>query len=262
VSRWVTYSTIIEAPLVAERETSELRTALPSDRPVRLWAPGANAATLLGVSSWPVYLGLGPEEYFDPARVSSFHEETDAQDPVAIAKHVDWLRRNGVTHLITFEPLSSDHWPVRLVTSQFDRLLSRVWARFERPLLLYELLDAPGLIVDRSDAAVSVEEFSRRANSVSFRVSVPAATTIELRELAYPGWQVSIDGEPWPSEVSDSIYRRVEVPAGSHRIEWTYCPRSLQLGAVLSGLILAGWGWVWWRTRVTAPLPPPPNSSR
>ena len=124
------------------------------------------------------------------------------------------------------------------------------------------LQDGADDVVDRSGAAVSVAEFSQRANSVSFRVSVSAATTIELRELAYPGWQVSIDGETRPSEVSDSIYRRVEVPAGSHRIEWTYRPRSLQLGAVLSGLILAGWGWVWWRTRVTAPLPPPPNSSR
>jgi len=262
VSRWVTYSTIIEAPLVAEREASELRTALPSDRPVRLWAPGANAATLLGVSSFPVYLGLGPEEYFDPVHSSDFDAETDVKDPAAVVKHVDWLRRNGVTHLTTFEPLPSDLWPVRLITSQFDRLLSRVWARFDRPLLLYELLDAPGLIVDRSGVAVPFAEFSQQANSVSFRVSVPAATTIELRELAYPGWQVSVDGESRPGAASDSIYRRVEVPAGDHQIEWTYRPRSLQLGAILSGLILAGWGWVWWRTRAKAPSLPAPSSSQ
>lgn len=261
VSRWVTYTTLIPTRLVAEREGSEIRAALAqSPRPVRLWAPGANAPTLLGVSSWPVYLGLGPEEYFTPTWTSTFQEDTDKNDPAAIEKHVEWLLKNGVTHIISFEPLNPDQWHVRRVLTSFDRLLSRVWNRPDQPLHLYELLAPSGLIVDGRGAALPVESFSARCNRVSFQVSVTEPTIVELRELAYPGWDATIDGVSATSDKGPSIYRRVESPAGTHQIEWVYRPRSLQLGLCLSVLSLAGWAVLWWR--VKAQSPPTPRSNQ
>ena len=263
VSRWVTYATLIPTPVLAERDQSELRQVLQrSEQPVRLWAPGSNAATLLGVSCWPVYLGLGPEEYFTPGRMTDYHEETDHDDPQAIARHVDWLKSNGVTHILAFDPLPSDLWPVRLVSSQFDRVLSRTWARFDKPLYLYELREASGRIVNGDGTAIHPEVFTQQANQVSFRVTLPAANTVELRDLAYPGWQVSLDGVPTGSSASDSIYRRVDVTAGQHEIVWTYRPKSLRIGLLLSGLTLAGWLLIRKWARAKVPSPPTQNSSR
>lgn len=263
VSRWVTYATVLPVPLLDERANSGISQYLhTAKQPVRLWSPGANAATLLGDSCWPVYLGLGPEEYFDPKLMSSYHEEQDAHDPVAIERHVEWLRRNGVTHLISMAPLNADVWPVREVWRGFDLLMSRVWGLGDAPLIVYELKDAPGLVVDHAGRALPLQNWSDTANTRSFDVECPEPTTVELRELNYPGWQVTVDGHPATPESDEGIYRRVQVPRGTHHIEWTYRPRSFQLGAILSALTLLLWLVLWWRSRGTASSPPSPNSTR
>ena len=68
-----------------------------------------------------------------------------------------------------------------------------------------------------------------------------------LTDLAYPGWDARLDGEPVETVVVEGMYRGVDVPAGEHRLEWVYRPSPLRWGGMLSlfslllgtGLVLA-----------------------
>ncbi len=242
VSRWVTYAFMVDHPIVEMRETSEIREVLrQSARPVRLWSRGSNAATIEGVSAFPVYLGLGPREYFEEGLASDFKEDEQTSDPVAVAKQVDWLRRNGVTHILSFSPLDEALWKAKLIYRGGDQLLSRVWARSDSPFYLYECVDAPGRVVDSQGNRLEVEQFEHSANRVALTTSPTVDTKVVVRELAYPGWRVTVDGVEAPSQVVDSMYRGVDVKAGKHQIVWSYHPRSLVAGLVMSGLALLGW---------------------
>ncbi len=248
VSRWVTYAVMLDQPILEHRQTSEIRTELArSGRPVRLWARGSNAATLLGVSAFPVYLGLGPREYFEAPLASNYHEDEDLGNPAAVAKQAEWLRRNGVTHVLSFVPLNETEWSARLVYLGLDQLLSRVWGRVTEPLYLYEIIEVSGRVVDEQGQLLEAGSFEESANRLTLTVSPAAETTVVVRELAYPGWEVAVDGVPATARVVDSMYRGVEVTAGPHRIEWTYRPRSLWLGLGVSGVGLLVWVVVYWK---------------
>lgn len=58
-------------------------------------------------------------------------------------------------------------------------------------------------------------------------------------EAFYPGWQATIDGRPVDIERTDLHLQGVEVPAGRHRVEFSFHSRSLRLGTLLSALALA-----------------------
>ncbi len=259
VSRWVTYAFMRDYPaLTSLREESEVRKVLAqSKRPVRLWSRGQNAATIEGYSSFPVYVGLGPREYFDPQLASSYDEDKDLEDSAAVARQIDWLRHNGVTHILSFVPLSQGEWSVKLVYRGLDQVLTRAWDR-DSPLYLYECLDAPGRVVDGQGQRLDVESFEQTANRLTLTVSPKTDTTVVVRELAYPGWEVTVDGVSAESRVADAMYRAVDVPPGSHRIEWTYRPRSLWLGLGVSGLALLAWIVVYRKTSVRPETDNPP----
>jgi hypothetical protein len=58
-----------------------------------------------------------------------------------------------------------------------------------------------------------------------------------VRELNYPGWTVSIDGNP-AATTSTGVFREVPVSEGSHRVVWTYRPTSVRLGLIVSAVTL------------------------
>jgi hypothetical protein len=84
----------------------------------------------------------------------------------------------------------------------------------------------------------------------SFRVRSRESGRFVLKEQFFPGWKATVDGMESSVERSHGIFQSIHVPAGEHIVEFRYAPRSLLVGAPISGLgiLLAGWA-AWPRRR-------------
>ncbi len=242
VSRKQTYAQFLETPLIERLADSPVAGRLqrlqgPGGRPVRLFCDYQNLPTLLRVASTPVYLGLGPAEYFDESLVMPGRFPLG---PRPADKQVSWLRRAGVTHLLTRHPLDTSAWPVRLVGRYAgDSFLQVAYEGGNRRLefFLYGLTDTRGRL-SWLDGGGLAEITEYGANRVLATVDSSAGGRVVLTDLAYPGWEVRVDGRLAESVRVEGMYRGVDVPGGLHRIEWVYRPMSVFLGAVISGLSL------------------------
>lgn len=70
-------------------------------------------------------------------------------------------------------------------------------------------------------------------------VEAPAAGFLVLADQFYPGWRATVNGAPVPIYRANYMFRLIEVPAGSSRVEFRYRPTSVAVGA---GVSLAGLG--------------------
>ncbi|MBI1348886.1 hypothetical protein GC163_21655 [bacterium] len=238
--RTVSYAVTVSTPPIRFRDDSPFRkTLLAEPQPVRLYAPGPNLPTLLGVSAVPVYLGLGPSEYFDPQYQippvipDDFHAYS--------AERVDWLRDSGVTHILSFEPLESRGWPVEFVQGGFDPLLNPAWGRFGEPIYLYRLLSAPGRVawVD-ADATAMATITSYAPHRVEVTATSETGGELVLKDLNFPGWQTWVNGALVTDAPVSGRFRAVKLSSGVHQLVWCYRPRSVYWGAVVSGLSCLG----------------------
>jgi hypothetical protein len=241
VSRLVSDTVMVPAPPIARLGISPVRELLAKEpQPPRLFCRGANLPTLLGVSSTPLYLGIGPAAYSNPQL--KMPEPLPFDEP-ATAEQVTWLQRAGVTHVLSFRPLDSQTWPVTLVWKGDDRFLNLAWNRYleGRPLLyLYQLHNSRGRVSflnSQTGGSARVVEFT--AHHVIVEAESPSGGRLVLSELAYPGWNVTIDGQTALPLSIESMYRGVDVPSGKHVIEWAYLPASIRWGtfATLLGVL-------------------------
>lgn len=242
ISRLVTFAPIIESPPLKSLEQSPVRQALlgaAKTRPtLRLFAPGANLPSTLGVSCVPIYLTFGPAEYVDESlRLPAASGTTVVP---ASREQLDWLLRCGVTHVLCFEP-SPLARAMTLVWQGDDPFLNRAWGRAGQPLNLYELNNSLGRLQLHSlDGEVrdpktwKLTAFESLANSVTCSVEMMEPGMLVLADLDYPGWSVTVDGRPAESIRVDGQFRGVRLEPGSHRVVWNYRPRSVLWGAVIS----------------------------
>jgi Bacterial membrane protein YfhO len=72
----------------------------------------------------------------------------------------------------------------------------------------------------------------------SVLVAVPPGDggTLVLADAYYPGWTVTVDGHPVTIGPFEGFLRSVPVPAGAHEVLFSYWPRLVQVGLVISGL--------------------------
>jgi hypothetical protein len=78
-----------------------------------------------------------------------------------------------------------------------------------------------------------VLEYSPHRIEVCVATEMPAE--LILTDLDYPGWTVTLDGVPVQSRTIDRMYRGISIRPGSHTAVWTYEPRSIRIGAIVSG---------------------------
>jgi len=103
----------------------------------------------------------------------------------------------------------------------------------------------PGAALDR----LSFDDF--RPEHIVVRTDSERAGFLVLTQSLYPGWQATVDGAPARLLAADTLFQAVYLPAGQHRVEFAFRPRSLPLGEAISlaaaavllvGLLLARFG--------------------
>lgn len=85
------------------------------------------------------------------------------------------------------------------------------------------------------------------ANRLEIKAAGPGLLVVS--EYFYPGWHARVDGEPAGIVPANGVLRGVYLGEGEHLVEMIYRPRAVILGALLTGLSLAGWVVSWLITR-------------
>jgi Bacterial membrane protein YfhO len=147
-------------------------------------------------------------------------------------------------------PLARLQYDIDVVADPAERV-ARLQAGY--PLLERALVEEPvdGLARPAQPAQVRVE----RRDHTRVEVSVQTGTDglLVLGDPWYPQWRVEVDGRPAELLRVDHAFRGVRVPAGSHRVVFTYQDRALQAGLLVSALTVSALAGLWWRRRPRAP---------
>ncbi len=69
---------------------------------------------------------------------------------------------------------------------------------------------------------------------IELAADLRAPGVIVLAETYYPGWELTIDGQPAPILRVNRMMRGASVEAGAHRLVYTYRPQSFRLGMMVS----------------------------
>jgi hypothetical protein len=104
----------------------------------------------------------------------------------------------------------------------------------------------------------SARYFSARGCQVEYdtrtatRVSCIAPSTLVRLETDMPGWSASVDGHSTPVRRTGGLFQAVKVPAGTHRVRFSFLPPREGWGLVglLVGLAWLVGGGVAWRRRM------------
>jgi hypothetical protein len=94
------------------------------------------------------------------------------------------------------------------------------------PLLPPSSGDAP-----RGHGATIVRD---EAEVVEIEATLEAPGLLVLADSFYPEWRATVDGVDAPIFATNHLFRGVPVPAGAHRVRFTYRPASLVAGAAAS----------------------------
>lgn len=85
--------------------------------------------------------------------------------------------------------------------------------------------------------SVMIRDYHR--NAIAIDIETDRSAVLVLHDIYYPGWEVSIDGEPHKVVRMNLLFRGVEVPPGRHRVLFEFRPLSVHnLVAAASELVL------------------------
>lgn len=189
-------------------------------------------------------------------------ELADGVDPLQLAAYADFMQAAtgvpGSGYSVTLPPFAGgnpatdnkDYSPnpellgllnVRYVVSEFplqDRYLVLV-AQFGSTHIYQNLASLPRAWVYSEDMGPAKTiradvQVSTGANQVVLWAEGPGMLT--LSEVAYPGWEVTVDGWPAAIETVDRILRGVRLQEGAHEVQFIFRPMSFYIGLALAGL--------------------------
>ncbi|MFZ5983048.1 MAG: YfhO family protein [Acidobacteriota bacterium] len=91
----------------------------------------------------------------------------------------------------------------------------------------------------REEAPIRLEK--ETALTQRWTVEAPRSGWLVVRDLYWPGWRATVDGEPSPVRAADGLFRAVAIPGkGAHTVEFRYRPGFFFLGVLVSlGTVLA-----------------------
>jgi Bacterial membrane protein YfhO len=105
--------------------------------------------------------------------------------------------------------------------------------------------------------AGSVHLVSRSSGAVAVVARLPAPGVLVLLDAWESGWRASVDGAAAPVLRADVAFRAVRLPAGEHRVEFTYVAPGLREGILLGVVGLLGVVLAALRLRNESPRTPP-----
>lgn len=115
-----------------------------------------------------------------------------------------------------------------------------------RELAWLEAPDAAALAGKLSGApssAADTVKFTRyEPRRVELDVSLDSPGLVILADIYYPGWVLTVDGQPAPVYRANRMMRGAAVPSGKHHLVYTYEPRSFRVGGRVSLGALALFG--------------------
>jgi hypothetical protein len=95
---------------------------------------------------------------------------------------------------------------------------------------------------------IVVDHYGR--NSVDLTVKLPRAAFLASSEANYPGWRATIDDHPAPIYDTNAAFRGLNVPAGTHHVQFTFAPAILYVS-----LSISAFAWLVWFYLMRGPLP-------
>jgi len=102
------------------------------------------------------------------------------------------------------------------------------------------------LVAYLSGGTTSTREAARIVHYQPDRVELEAVLErpgiVVLADVYYPGWTLTIDGQPAPVYRANRMMRGAAVAAGRHTLVYTFRPAAFRIGLVVSGLGLAALG--------------------
>jgi hypothetical protein len=91
------------------------------------------------------------------------------------------------------------------------------------------------------DSLASIQVLSYKPNAIRYRSQNPQEGLAVFSEMYYAdGWNAYIDGKKTPHLRVDYVLRALEVPAGSHTIEFKFEPEVVQKGSTIALYSSAG----------------------
>ncbi len=174
-----------------------------------------------------------------------------------VFENPNYCPRGWVVHDLVIEP-SRDQAFHRISQPDFDPLRVAV-----APKALEVALQPP---LAGSREEVRFERY--QADRVELRVRTQSRGLLVLSEVYYPGWRATVNGAPAQIHKVNGLLRGVVVPAGESQVTLSFAPRSVLLGAVLSGLTLLGTMalsvvlWIKQRRSIILSQPQLPSASR
>jgi len=111
-----------------------------------------------------------------------------------------------------------------------------------RVLLLEQEPEAAKKASGAGGGEESVRIVSYEPDEVSIEATLPRAGYLLLLDTYFPGWTATVNGRPARIMRADYNFRAVALGAGESTVRFTYFPRSLETGLLLSA---AGAAWVW-----------------
>jgi hypothetical protein len=98
----------------------------------------------------------------------------------------------------------------------------------------------------RAKRVVPARAFTIGTSRVSVASDSADSGMLVVTQNDAPGWRVAIDGAAAQKVVAFGAFRAVSVPAGVHEVVWTYRPRSILFGAVvtfftIAALVISSW---------------------
>ena len=193
-----------------------------------------------------------------------FLEEVDFQ----VVRNLEVYPRTWIVHRARFKPIVND----LLRASRRETMEEIIFANdpfwHDPKLTLFDPRDMawvepedtstlagylPNVPPQAGDSARVVAEESGPQRTV-LDVTLGRPGLVILAEVFYPGWKLTIDGEPAPIYRANRLMRGAAVKEGKHRLVYTYEPDSFKVGAAISlvGLVglVVGSAWSWRRPTI------------